>query len=242
MELLRLQQKITKTLENNSFKIINNTSSKEKFVMISNFGDELPQSTFYINKKNNMDDLVIGAHITLDNKILTKFLLGKIHLISSKHNVSCSSVKYDIKNDTGTMSLQIIYNFDKYNDKIFMLYVNKFKDCIKALYDNIYKHLQHKETIYLDLSMFDGADWTIFDPYMYIIERDKKYNGSWGQYILYLKNNLDKKDNIAELIYVEMCKKFEDSNNTSIDLACDYIIENIMQHIDKNNNAEKILN
>lgn len=231
MSLSRLQQRIKKTLEENSFTIINDSVSKDKFRIISNFGDELDQSTFYIDKQSGSSGLVIGAHITLDNQALTKSLSNKIHLTSAKHNVSCSPVKYSSKDDTGTISLQMIYSFVKYNEKNFLLYINNFKDCIKALYADIQRYLEHQNAPYLDLSMFEGADWSVFDPYTYIMERDKHYNGSWERYVEVLKKNLDRKEKLAELIYVEMCKRFEDQNNIPIDVACDYIIDQIMDYI-----------
>jgi hypothetical protein len=182
-----------------------------------------------------MDGLIIGANITLDNKVLTMSLSNRIQFTSAKHNVSCSPVKYNTKDETATVSLQMSYSFFKYNDKNFMLYVINFKECIKDLYGDIQKYLQHQDSPYLDLSMFEGADWSVFDPYTYIMERDKKYDGSWDKYIEVLKKNLNKKEKLAELIYVEMCKRFEDQNNVPIDLACDYIIDQIMDHV----NVEK---
>ena len=241
LALIRLQQRIKKTLEDNSFTILNDHLTKERFRLISNFGEELEQSTFYIDKQTGSDGLIIGAHITLDNKILTKSLSNRIQLTSAKHNVSCSPIKYNTKEETGTVSLQMIYSFLKYNEKNFMLYVNNFKDCIKALYLDIQKYLQHQDSAYIDLSMFEGADWSVFDPYTYIMERDKQYNGSWERYVEKLKKNLDRKEKLAELIYVEMCKRFEDQNNIPIDLACDYIVEQIMEHVNENKD-KKVIN
>jgi len=240
LALSRLQQKIKNTLQDHSFKIIHDQQTKEKFRLVSNFGKELEQSTFYIDRQVGSDGLVIGAHITLDNKILTRSLSNKIQLTSAKHNVSCSPVKYNTKEETGTVSLQITYNFLKYNEKNFMLYVNNFRDCIKALYLDIQKYLQHQDAAYIDLSMFEGADWSVFDPYAYIMERDKNYNGSWERYVEVLKKGLDKKEKLAELIYVEMCKQFEDQNNMPIDLACDYIIDKITEHA--NEDDKKVIN
>lgn len=241
MALARLQQRIKKTLEDNSFTIVNNHSSKNNFRLVSSFGKELEQSTFFIDRQVGSDGLVIGAHITLDNKVLTKSLSNRIQLTSAKHNVSCSPVKYNSKEETGTVSLQMVYSFIKYNEKNFMLYVNNFRDCIKALYLDIQRTLQHQESSYLDLSMFEGADWSVFDPYTYIMERDKKYDGSWERYIEILKKGLDRKEKLAELIYVEMCKRFEDQNNIPIDLACDYIIDQIMDYVNTEKD-EKALN
>jgi hypothetical protein len=240
LALSRLQQRITKTLESNSFTIVNNHASKNNFRLITSFGDDLEQSTFYIDKQIGSAGLVIGAHITLDNKVLTKSLLNRIQLTSAKHSVSCSPVKYNSKEESGTVSLQMIYSFLKYNEKNFMLYVNNFKDCIKALYLDIQRFLQHQDSAYLDLSMFEGADWSVFDPYTYIMKRDKSYDGSWERYIEILKKSLDRKEKLAELIYVEMCKRFEDQNNIPIDLACDYIIDQIMDYV--NADGEKVLN
>lgn len=241
MALLRLQQRIKKTLEENSFTILNDTTTKDKFRLVSNFGKELEQSTFYVDKQTGTPGIIIGAHITLDNRALTKSLSNKIQLTSAKHNVSCSPVKYNTKEDTGTISLQMVYSFLKYNEKNFLLYINNFRDCIKALYVDIQRYLEHQDSPFMDLSMFEGADWSVFDPYTYIIERDKRYNGSWERYIEVLKKGLDKKEKLAELIYVEMCKRFEDQNNVPIDLACDYIIDQIMDHIN-DDKEEKVFN
>lgn len=233
----RLQQRIKKTLEENSFTVINNQASKDKFRLVSSFGEGLKQSTFYIDKQSSLNGLIIGAHITLDNRILTKSLSNKIQLTSSKHNVSSSPTKYNTKDDTGTISLQMIYSFLKYSEKNFLLYINNFKTCIEALYIDIRRYLEYQDAPYLDLSMFEGADWSAFDPYTYIMERDKHHNGSWERYVEVLKKNLDRKEKLAELIYVEMCKRFEDQNNVPIDLACDYIVDQIMEHI--NDDKEK---
>lgn len=241
LTLSRLQQRIKKTLDDNSFTIINEHLTKEKFRLVSNFGKDLEQSTFYVDRQIGSDGLIIGANITLDNKVLTRSLSNKIQLTSARHNVACSPVRYNTKHETGTISLQIIYNFLKYNEKNFMLYINNFKGCIKALYADIQKYLQHQNASYLDLSMFEGADWSVFDPYTYIIERDKKYDGSWDRYIEILKRGLDRKEKLAELICVEMCKRFEDQNNIPIDLACDYIIDQIMNHVN-GEKAEKVIN
>lgn len=240
MDLSRLQQRIQKTLEDHSFTIINNHITEEKFRLVSNFGKDLEQSTFYIDKQSDSNGLVIGAHITLDNKVLTKSLSNRIQITTAKYNVSCSPIKYNTKEETGTISLQIIYNFLKYNEKNFMLYVDNFKTCIKALYLDIQKYLQHQSVPYLDLSMFEGADWSVFDPYTYIIERDKTHDGSWERYVDFLKKTLNKKEKLAELIYVDMCKKFEELNNMPIDLACDYIVEQIMEHMGED--KEKVFN
>lgn len=241
MALSRLQQRIKKTLEDNSYSIINDSSSKDKFTLVSNFGSELEQSTFYISKQVGSPGLVIGAHITLDNRVLTMSLSNKIQLTSAKHNVSCSPIKHSAKDDSGTISLQMVYSFLKYNEKNFLLYIDNFKDCIRALYKDISKYLAHQDSPYLDLSMFEGADWSVFDPYTYIVERDKHHNGSWERYVEALKKNLDKKEKLAELIYVEMCKRFEDQNDVPIDLACDYIIDQIMDHIN-DDKEEKVFN
>jgi hypothetical protein len=241
LPFLRLQQRVQKTLEENSFTIINSHKTKNNFRFISNFGQELEQSTFYVDKQSGSNGLVIGAHITLDNRVLTKSLTNKIQLTSAKYNVSCSPIKHNSKDDTGTMSLQMLYSFLKYNEKNFLLYINSFKDCIKTLYADIQKYLQYQDAPYLDLSMFEGADWSIFDPYTYIMERDKHYNGSWERYVEKLKKGLNKKEKLAELIYVEMCKRFEDQNNVPIDIACDYIIDQIMEHSTENKN-EKVFN
>lgn len=240
LDLSRLQQRIKKTLKDNSFTIVNGHATKEKFRLVSRFGQGLEQSTFYIDRQSGSDGLIIGAHITLDNKILTKSLANRIQLISAKHSVSCSPIRYNTKDETGTILVQIIYNFLKYNEKNFMLYINNFKDCIRALYFDIQKYLQHQDAAYLDLSMFEGADWSVFDPYTYIMEKDKSYNGSWERYVDVLKKNLDTKEKLVELIYVEMCKRFEDQNNIPIDLACDYIIEQIMEHT--NEDDKRVIN
>ena len=241
LDLSRLQQRIKKTLEDHSFTIVNNQVSKEKFRLVSNFGEELERSTFYIDKQSHSDGLIIGAHITLDNKVLTKSLSNRIQLTSAKHNVSCSPIKYNSKDETGTVSLQMVYSFLKYSEKNFMLYINNFKDCIKALYRDIQGYLQHHSTHYLDLSMFEGADWSVFDPYIYIMERDKNYDGSWEKYAKTLKKTLDRKEKLAELIYVDMCKNFEEQNHMPIDLACDYIIEQIMEYAN-DDNEKKVFN
>jgi len=241
LAISQLQQRIKKTLESNSFTIINDSITKDNFRIVSNFGEELEQSTFYIDKQSRVPGLIVGAHITLDNRVLTKSLSNKIQLTSAKHNVSCSPVKYNPKDDTGTISLQMIYNFLKYNEKNFLLYIDNFKNCVKALYNDIQQYLEHQNSPYLDLSMFEGADWSVFDPYTYIVERDKRYNGSWERYVEVLKKGLDKKEKLAELIYVEMCKRFEEQNNVPIDLACDYIIDQIMEHIN-DDKEEKVFN
>lgn len=239
MSLPRLQQRIIKTLENNSFTLINNHTSKNSFRLVSNFGDELDDSTFYIDKQLDTPGIVIGAHITLDNNAITKSLSNKIQAISVNYNVSSSPSKYNAKDDTGTISLQMIYSFVRYSEKNFLLYVSNFKDCIKSLYEEIQRFLQYEDAFYLDLSMFESADWSVFDPYTYIVERDKHYNGSWEQYVETLKKSLDKKEKLAELLYVEMCKSFEDKNDIPIDLACDSIVDEIMEHI---NDDEKVIN
>lgn len=241
MPILRLQQKIKKTLEENSFIIINSQKTKTGFRLVSNFGEELNDSTFYVDKQTGLDGLTIGAHITLDNRVLTKSLNNKIQLTATKHNVSCSPAKHNTKDDTGTISLQMMYSFLKYNEKNFLLYINNFRECIKALYADIQRYLQHQDAQYLDLSMFEGADWSVFDPYTYILERDKHHNGSWERYVEKLKKSLDKKEKLAELIYVEMCKRFEDENDIPMDLACDYIVDQIMEHYTENKD-EKIFN
>lgn len=241
LDLLRLQQKIKKTLEDNSFKVVKDFLTKEKFVVISNFGDELSKSTFFIDKKMGSDDLMIGANIALSIGVLTKSMINRIQLTSARHNISCSPVKYNHKDDEGVITIQVVYSFLKFNEKNFMLYINNFKDCIQAVYSDVQRYLQHQETQYLDLSMFESADWTVFDPYTYIMERDKRFNGSWDNYIQTLKKNLDKKEKLAELLYVEMCKSFEDQNNIPIDLACDFIIDKIMQHVN-DDKSDKVVN
>lgn len=233
MALSRLQQRIKKTLEEHSFETLNEQAGKDKFRLVASFGNELEESTFFIDKKAGTDGLIIGAHITLDNKVLTRSLSNKIHLIANKYNISCSPTKYNAKDDTGTLSMQIIYSFVKYSEKNLMLYVHNFRDCIKNLYEEIQKYLDHQDAPYLDLSMFEGADWSVFDPYTYITERDKYHDGSWERYIDLLKKSLDKKEKLAELIYVEMCKRFEDQNNIPIDIACDSIVDELMEHINE---------
>jgi len=242
LALSRLQQRIKKTLDDHSFTIVNDRLTKDKFRLIYSFGKELEQSTFYIDRRINSPGLIVGANITLDNKVFTRSLSERIQFTSAKHNVSCSTIKYDSKEDTGTVSLHMVYYAFKYNEKNFMLYVNNFKNCIRALYSDIQKYLQQQDSTYLDLSMFEGADWSIFDPYVYIIERDKRYDGSWEKYIDTLKKNLNKKERLAELIYVEMCKRFEDLNDMPIDLAYDYITEQIMDYVSDQEEDEKVFN
>ena len=136
-----------------------------------------------------------------------------------------------------------MYNFLRYSEINFILYVNNFKKCVESLYVDVKKHLQYKDIIYLDLSMFEDANWEIFDPYTYVVERDKKYNSSWEVYIKIMKK---KKKNKEQLKYVEMCKKFEDVNKIPLDLVCDYIVEQILQEAEKNiefaDNKKKIIN
>lgn len=241
LELLKLQVKLTKTLEKSLFTIISNVLTDEKLVIVSSFGDELENSTFFMSAEDDLDGLVIGAHITLETKVLTTSLIKKIQSIAAEYSVFGFPPEYNTKDETGTIAFQVVYNFVRYSEKNFMLYVNNFKCCIMALFDDIQRCLDHQDMFFMDLSMFETADWSIFDPSTYIIERDKNFSGSWDVYAKHLKKNLKKKEKLAELLYVEMCQEFEQVNDIPIDLAYDYIIDNIMQYV-LDENKDRIVN
>lgn len=234
LALLKLQQRVKKTLEENFFKIISTHLESDNFFMVSSFGKEFEQSTFYVDKQATVNGLIIGASIALDVKNLTKSMLNRIYAIAGQHDVFCSQIKYN-NNDEGVIGLHIMYNFLRYNEKKFLLHLEKFHGCIRHLFEDIQKYTKYQDTIYLDLSMFETADWTIFDPYTYVVERDQKYDGSWEIYINSLKTSLNKKERLAELLYVEMCQAFELINEIPIDLACDFIIDTILQYIGEEN-------
>lgn len=231
MNLNKLQRKIKKVLGRYSFDIVNEAMADEKFVIIAKFGKGLDKSTFFINKQAGVNGLLIGANLAMSESILKKSIQNTIHLIASQYNVSSAPPTY--KDDEATISLQMTYNYLKFNDKDFMLYVYNFKNCIMSIYNDIQRFLQHDELPFLDLSMFEGVDWTIFDPYIYIEERDRHFDGSWDKYISTLKDSVDEEDDLTELLYVEMCKSFEETNNMPIDVACEYIIEKAMSSIDE---------
>jgi hypothetical protein len=238
LELAQIQDRVKKTLKKYKFGIVNEYLTDNKFRIIADFGQEIEYSTFFIEQTLNNNSIVIGANITLGVKVLTKSLSHKIQLIATTHNVSCSPITYNANDENGTLSLQIAYNFLRYSELNFILYVNNFKRCVHDLYADIKKYLQYQDATYLDLSMFENADWAIFDPYTLIIERDKKYNGSWDLYIKTIKKML-KKDKI-ELKHIEMCKKFEAINNIPLDFVCDYIVEQIMKQIENIGNKKTI--
>lgn len=225
MDTENLRNQIKKTLQSNLFDIVNDTLTDEKFVVVSNFGEELRHSTFYIDKKHNIDAIIIGAHISLDNRIVTKTLMNKIQIISTQYNVACSPAKYDAKNDTGIVSMKVVYSFVDYDEVIFMSYVNNFRECIKTLYNNIYGYVKYQDFVYIDLSMFTEVDWSSFDPYYYIAERDKKYFGSWDKYI----DDLLENHALQSIVFnTQICKRFEEINKMPIDMVCDYIVEQMM--------------
>ncbi len=230
----KLQQKVKKTLESSSFEVVSDHSEEDGFFLVSSFGKDLDYSTFYIDKQAGVSGLIIGASVVLDVTALTKSMLNRIQAIAIQYNVTCSPIKYN-DNDEGVVALHLVYTFLRFNEKNFLLHIDKFKECIGQLFDDIQNYTQYQDVIFLDLSMFESADWTIFDPYTYVVERDKKYDGSWEKYVDHLKNNLDKKEKLAELLYVEMCQKFELVNEIPIDLACDFIIETIMDYIGEEN-------
>lgn len=228
MKITRLQKKIKKALERNRFEIVNEAQNDDKLIIVSKFGTELDQSTFFVHKSPNLSGLLVGANLSLDITILTKSIVNKIQSIASQYNVSSSPPEY--KDGEGAMALQMVYNYSKFRDDDLVLYVNDFKQCIIAIYNEIKRCISPEDLAYLDLSMFEGVDWALFDPYIYIIERDKRFDGSWEKYIFALKINLDQSGVKAELDYVEKCKSFEDKNNIPIDVACEYIVDKAMSY------------
>lgn len=240
MNITRLQRKVKKVLERESFEIVNEAMTEEKFILIAKFGKVLDKSTFFVNKQAGLNGIMIGANLALSANVLTRSIQNAIQLIASQYNVSCAPPVY--KDGEETISLQIIYNYLKFREKDLMLYIYNFKNCITSIYNEIQRYLEHDEMPYLDLSMFEGVDWAVFDPYIYIEERDKRFDGSWDKYIDMLKHSGDEEDAVMELLYVEMCKLFEDTNNVPIDVACEYIIDKAIRHVEEDDKNGKLAN
>lgn len=226
--LLHLQQNIQDTLDKYLFEIIHIQNTKNHFRIVASFGGELEEATFYIDRDPKFG-VTIGASISLeDGGFLADGLYSKVQSIAVEHNIVCSPIKYDEEDGSSVVSMRVMYGFSKYNENNFMLYVNNFKQCIERIYNNIKYYLRYHSSMFVDLSMFHDVDWEIFEPSLYISERDSIYGGSWNKYAEAMtENGLSEK-----LGCIQMCMAFELKNDIPIDCAYEFIIEQVSEYDD----------
>lgn len=233
VDLNQFHKSIKQTLENNLFNIINVSLNDERLLLISSLGAEFGDSaTFFINKKSDSNNILIGANITFDTRILTKPTIDKIKSIASQYAIFCSPVKRN-QNNISVITLQLNYEYAEYTEKEFMLYVGNFIACIRDLYKNIYKSIKLDGIIYLDLSMFSNSD-LLNSLYDCIAIKNEKYEGSWDKYAEVAKYNGGQ----FELECINTCKDFEKANGLAIDLVCDFVIE----MLSNNRSSKKLFN
>jgi hypothetical protein len=215
-DLYQLQQKVKSVLEIHSFNVVKEVLTEDKFIFVANFGENLKNATFYIDKRVVSNKISIGAHITLGINIINDSLLNRIQKTTIKYDVSCSPVKYDEINNTGTLSLKTIYDAEEYNENNFIKHIVNFEKCVSAVYNDIQYYMQ--DFFYIDFSMFDAEKMNILkiDPYVYCDRRDGRFNGSWERYISSLQNDESK---INELNCIKMFMEFESINNMPVEIV-----------------------
>ena len=94
-------------------------------------------------------------------------------------------------------------------------------------------NINYQDQFFIDLSMFEKIDWTLFNPSTYLKRRDKRFNGSWVRYIRSLKSL--KINDKTELKHVEACKSFEQKNKLSVGIINYFLDDRLIQFLVKKN-------